>query len=79
MGLPDGELERLVVQLKGWGLDAIECYYPKYTQQQQQFYCYLADKYQLHRTGGSDFHGESVKPEIKLMVLELELDWLLKV
>ncbi|MCI9473839.1 MAG: hypothetical protein HFF31_07505 [Flavonifractor sp.] len=79
MGLPDGELERLVVQLKGWGLDAIECSYPKYTQQQQQFYCYLADKYQLHRTGGSDFHGESVKPEIKLMALELELDWLLKV
>ena len=58
MGLPDGELEQLVVQLKGWGLDAIECSYPKYTQQQQQFYCYLADKYQLHRTGGSDFHGE---------------------
>ncbi len=79
MGLPDGELERLVVQLKGWGLDAIECSYPKYTQQQQRFYCYLADKYQLHRTGGSDFHGESVKPEIKLMALELELDWLLKV
>ena len=25
MGLPDGELEELVVRLKGWGLDAIEC------------------------------------------------------
>ena len=78
-GLEGQELEDLVRTLADYGLDAIECSYPKYTQQQQQFYCYLADKYQLHRTGGSDFHGESVKPEIKLMALELELDWLLKV
>jgi ribosomal protein S6E (S10) len=37
----------------------------------------LADKYGLHVTGGSDFHGERVKPDIALAALELELDWLL--
>ena len=28
MGLPDKELEAVVAQLKDWGLNAIECYYP---------------------------------------------------
>lgn len=78
MGLPDGELEELVARLKGWGLDAIECYYPKYSRSQQEFYLHLTEKYQLHCTGGSDFHGEKVKPEVKLAALELELDWLLE-
>lgn len=78
MGLSDGELEMLVKQLKGWGLDAIECWYPKYTPEQQQFYLHLAEKYQLRITGGSDFHGERVKPDVELAALELELDWLLR-
>ena len=76
MGLPDSELEELVFCLKGWGLDAIECHYPKYTRSQQEFYLRLTEKFQLHRTGGSDFHGEKVKPEVELAALELELDWL---
>ena len=71
------EREALVEQLKGWGLDAIECYYPKYTLEQQKFYLHLAEKYQLHQTGGSDFHGERVKPDVELAALELVLDWLL--
>lgn len=76
MGLPDVELEELVIQLKEWGLDAIECYYPKYSRSQQDFYLYLTKKYQLHRTGGSDFHGEKVKPDVELAALDLELNWM---
>lgn len=76
MGLPDNELEALVAQLKDWGLDAIECYYPKYTTEQQTFYLYLTEKYALHRTGGSDFHGEKVKPDVNLARWPLELEWL---
>ncbi|MBD5085339.1 MAG: PHP domain-containing protein, partial [Clostridiales bacterium] len=37
----------------------------------------LTEKYHLRRTGGSDFHGERVKPDVELAALELELDWLL--
>ena len=37
----------------------------------------MAEKYDLHTTGGSDFHGERVKPDIQLAELDLELDWLL--
>lgn len=76
MGLPDEELDALVKRLAGWGLDAIECYYPKYTPDQQAFYLRLAEKYRLHRTGGSDFHGEKVKPDVRLAACRLDLDWL---
>lgn len=77
VGLDDRELEALVRTLAGYGLDAIECYYPKHTLEQQTFYLHLAEKYCLHVTGGSDFHGERVKPDITLAALELDTDWLL--
>lgn len=36
---------------------------PKYTPQ-QAFYLDQTEKYCLHRIGGSDFHGEKVKPGV---------------
>jgi len=70
-------LDELVKRLKGYGLDAIECYYPIHTPQQTAEYFALARKYNLHITGGSDFHGEKNKPDHPLAAWELELDWLL--
>lgn len=75
--LADSALERLVAQLKQDGLDAIECYYPRHTQEQTALYLSLAGRHGLHVTGGSDFHGERVKPDIQLAAWELELGWLL--
>lgn len=77
MCLPDGELDALVGRLKDWGLDAVECFYPRYTPEQQSFYLHLTEKYGLRETGGSDFHGEKVKPGIGLAQYELDLDWML--
>lgn len=77
MKLEDEALTALVGELAGYGLDAIECYYPRHTAAQQTLYLRLAEKYGLHITGGSDFHGERVKPDIQLAALELELEWLL--
>lgn len=76
IGVDDGTLEGIVRELCGWGLDAIECYYPQYTPEQQCFYLHLAEKYQLHITGGSDFHGERVKPGVALTPWEMELEWI---
>ena len=76
IGVDGAALEDIVRELAGYGLGAIECYYPRHTPEQQSFYLYLAEKYNLHITGGSDFHGERVKPDISLAGLELELDWL---
>lgn len=77
LGYADERLEDLVRKLKEYGLDAIECYYPRHTERQTSFYLKLAEKYGLHITGGSDFHGEKVKPDIQLAALKLDLDWFL--
>lgn len=69
-------LEELIKRLKGYGLDAIECYYPIYTREQTAEYLRLAEKYGLHITGGSDFHGESRKPDNPLTAWNLDLSWL---
>jgi len=70
-------LEELVERLKGYGLDAIECYYPIHTSEQTSEYLRIAQKFGLHITGGSDFHGEKNKPDHPLAAWELELGWLI--
>lgn len=77
IGVDDDTLDAIVRELTGYGLNAIECYYPKFTPEQQAFYLHLSEKYGLHATGGSDFHGERVKPDITLAAWELETDWLM--
>ena len=76
VGLDDEALENLVKKLAGYGLDAIECYYPKHSPEQQVFYLQLAQKYGLHVTGGSDFHGERVKPDVSLVRITLDVEWM---
>lgn len=75
-GLAGDALDGLVRELAGYGLDAIECYYPRHTPRQQEFYLSLAQKYGLHVTGGSDFHGEKVKPDIQLAGYRLDISWM---
>ncbi len=77
IGLDNESLDELVGNLSDIGLDAIECRYPLYTPDMTEFYLGLAKKYHLHITGGSDFHGERVKPNIKLATLNMDIDWLL--
>ncbi len=77
IGVDDEALDAIVRELAGYGLDAVECYYPKFTPEQQAFYLRLAEKYGLHVTGGSDFHGERVKPDVRLAAYPLDTDWLL--
>jgi len=77
LGLENDALDALVRELAEYGLDAIECYYPRHTQAQTAFYLYLAKKYGLQITGGSDFHGEKVKPDIALACIASDLSWLL--
>lgn len=70
-------LEELIIRLKGYGLDAVECYYPIHTREQTEEYLRLAEKHGLHITGGSDFHGEKQKPDHPLAMWELDVEWLL--
>lgn len=73
----DEKLDALVSRLADCGLEGIECFYPRHTKEQQQFYLSLTKKYGLHVTGGSDFHGERVKPDVQLATYELDVNWLI--
>lgn len=57
---------RKLEELIDLGLEGIEVYHSSYTNDEFQFYKEVADKYHLLCSGGTDFHGESVKPDIKL-------------
>lgn len=78
IGVDNKTLDCIVRELTDYGLDAIEGYYPKFTPEQRAYYLYLAEKYGLHITGGSDFHGEKVKPDVALASLKLDVEWLME-
>lgn len=75
--LEDAALEELLRRLLSYGLAGIECYYPKHTPEQRAFYLRLAEKYHLHVTAGSDFHGERVHSEDRILPARLDVSWLL--
>ena len=48
------------------GLKGIEVYHSSHTKEEMKYYLSIANKYNLLISGGSDYHGKSVKPEIEL-------------
>lgn len=66
LNLGGTQLEALLQELICYGIRGIEVYYSTHTPEQTAFFLSLAKKYNLIITGGSDFHGEKVKPDIAL-------------
>ena len=63
LGLENSELDLLIKNLKCNGLDGIEILnQSKTTQTQSEYYEYLAKKYDLLMSCGSDFHNEKSTP-----------------
>ena len=60
------ELDILIEQLVSEGLDGIEVYHSEHTEEQMKQYLELAQKYNLLISAGSDYHGPTVKPAVKL-------------
>lgn len=54
-----------ISELKNNGLCGIECMYSGYSKEQVEYLTEIAKKFNLCRTGGSDFHGKN-KPDIRL-------------
>ncbi len=52
-------------ELKRQGLGGLEAYYSDYGPTEERYFCGLADRLGMAKSGGSDFHG-SVKPGIQL-------------
>ena len=60
------EIEKLIAYLKSLGLDGLETHHSKQTKQMQEHFTEIANKYGLYESYGSDFHGEHVKPNLKI-------------
>jgi predicted metal-dependent phosphoesterase TrpH len=63
------ELEERLRDWIAWGLDGLEIYYSKYTEEDTTWTRAMAEKYNLIGSGGSDFHGAS-KPDVFLGVTQ---------
>ena len=53
-------------KLKELGADGMECYYSSYTEDEINFLLSYAKNNNLIISAGSDYHGENIKPSIKL-------------
>lgn len=62
----DKELEEIIIELKCNGLEGIEAYHSIHTKEEIEKYLALANKYDLLVSGGSDYHGPLIKPNIEL-------------
>ncbi|MDE2125851.1 MAG: PHP domain-containing protein [Armatimonadetes bacterium] len=66
IGLGEHAICEAAEALRTEGLDALECWYSTHTDAETHSLLALARRLGLLVTGGSDFHGPHVKPEIKL-------------
>ena len=66
MELSNEELTLLIEDMVKCGLKGIEVYHSSHNEEEKAFYMSLAEKYNLLVSGGSDYHGPLVKPDIKL-------------
>lgn len=63
--LPDDELMKFLIELKGYGLCGLEGYYTDYTPEMQEKYQGMARRLGLAISGGTDFHA-AMKPHISI-------------
>ena len=65
LNLDEAGLRGFLKEAVPCGLDAMETLYPKFSPEQRQLACRIAEEFDLRISGGSDFHGEN-KPDIQL-------------
>ena len=69
------DIEKLIAYLKSLGLHGVETYHNSQTKQLQEQLSEIAKKYDLFESFGSDFHGENVKPGLKIgQIVKIEKD-----
>ena len=61
-----GDVAEMMTELCAAGLNAIEAYHSDHGPQETEYFVELARRYGLLVTGGSDFHGEAIKPGVRL-------------
>ena len=56
----------LLKEMISCGLKGIEVYHSSHSKEEMTYYLEIAKKYNLLISGGSDFHGKTIKPDIEL-------------
>lgn len=64
--LSEKEFLILLKEMIKSGLKGIEVYHSSHTKEEMEFYLKVANEYNLLISGGSDYHGPTVKPDIDL-------------
>lgn len=64
LGYP--EIENFIAYLSSLGISGLETHHSKQTQNMQKKFTTIAKKYNLYESYGSDFHGENIKPNLKI-------------
>lgn len=64
--LPEKEFLILLKEMINSGLKGIEVYHSSHTKEEIKYYLEIANKYDLLISGGSDYHGKTIKPDIEL-------------
>ena len=72
MNRDEAETETEIRRFQSLGMDGIEARYNRHTPEDNAFYLELAARLNLLTSGGSDFHGPSVKPTVYLGHVEGE-------
>lgn len=64
--LSEKEFLILLRDMIACGLQGIEVYHSSHTKEEMQYYLDIAHQFGLLVSGGSDYHGQTVKPDIEL-------------
>ena len=64
--LSEKEFLILLKDMINCGLKGIEVYHSSHSKEEMNYYLKIANQYGLLISGGSDFHGKTVKPDIEL-------------
>ena len=64
--LSEKEFLILLKEMISCGLKGIEVYHSSHSKEEMDYYLEIANQYGLLISGGSDFHGKTVKPDIEL-------------
>lgn len=64
--LNEEEFKSLLKDMIACGLQGIEVYHSSHSKEEMQYYLEIANQYNLLISGGTDYHGKTVKPDIEL-------------
>ena len=66
LDLAEKEFLILLKKMISCGLKGIEVYHSSHTKEDMQYYLDIANRFNLLISGGSDYHGKTIKPDIEL-------------